>query len=288
MRLNNTLLAGSLVLMAAGQAFGGARSERPSSYWDKTYSYDIKETIIRADGKEIYGLLYLPQEVKVKMPFIAGMHGINGTHEGLKTTAAYFAERGIAMYIFDSCGGSSRSRSSGKTTDMTLLTQEDDFRTVLEYFKKEAYVDTDALYLYGESMGGMTAALYGRDHPDEIKALFLVFPAFCIPDDWNKIYTSLDSIPANTDIFGLNLGRDFFVSIQPQNLDLWAEIPKFKRDVLIFHGTNDTIVPVSYAEKAASIYEQATLRIFPGAGHGFSPPTMNLCLGDIYSYIKSH
>ena len=38
-----------------------------------------------------------------------------------KTETAFFAQYGFVCYSYDFCGGSVRSRSSGKTTEMTIL-----------------------------------------------------------------------------------------------------------------------------------------------------------------------
>ena len=40
------------------------------------------------------------------------------------------------------------------------------------------------------------------------------------------------------------------------------------------HGANDLAVPINYSEKAAALYDQATLHVFHEEGHGFSPAGM--------------
>ena len=46
-------------------------------------------------------------------------------------------------------------------------------------------------------------------------------------------------------------------------------IRAYRNPVLIIHGTDDPVVPLSYSERAAETYENAELKIIKGAGHGF-------------------
>ena len=54
-------------------------------------------------------------------------------------------------------------------------------------------------------------------------------------------------------------------------MDPFREIQSYKGPVLIVHGTDDRIVSIDYAQKAQTAYgNSCTLKIIPGAGHGFS------------------
>ena len=55
-----------------------------------------------------------------------------------------------------------------------------------------------------------------------------------------------------------------------KDYDVWSHIGQFDRQVLILHGTQDFIVPISNSEKAVTIYPHATLQRIEGANHGFN------------------
>jgi len=63
---------------------------------------------------------------------------------------------------------------------------------------------------------------------------------------------------------------------QFEAIDVWARDPglfdrlaEISQPVLVAHGDQDRIVPVENAHILARLLPDATLRIFPGAGHGF-------------------
>lgn len=65
------------------------------------------------------------------------------------------AENGIAVYEFDFCGGSPYSKSDGKSTDMSVLTQAEDLDAVIEKLSGQPFVDNDKIYLSGGSQEAM-------------------------------------------------------------------------------------------------------------------------------------
>lgn len=54
-----------------------------------------------------------------------------------------------------------------------------------------------------------------------------------------------------------------------REIDPWTEIASFDKPVLLIHGTDDQIVPISVSEKALTIYPDARMITIPGAAHGF-------------------
>ena len=50
---------------------------------------------------------------------------------------------------------------------------------------------------------------------------------------------------------------------------MYGIIPAYGGPVLMIHGEQDMIVPLSYSEKALSVYGESRLIIIPGAGHGY-------------------
>ncbi len=57
---------------------------------------------------------------------------------------------------------------------------------------------------------------------------------------------------------------------------------------LIFHGTEDTIVPVSYSRRAAAEFPSAELILVEGAGHGFTEPDLSKAVSKSVEFIEEH
>ena len=233
----------------------------------KPYEVKSEELIIRENDKEIYGKIYMPKE-EGAYPTVILSHGYNGCNTDFVQECNYFAKNGYIAYAFDFPGGSGRSKSKGSSIDMTIFTEKEDLLTVLRYIKSMKSVDNDHIFLFGGSQGGMVTALAAEECRDEIEGIALYFPAFNIPDDWRRNYASEDSIPETVVFWELKLGRNFFLSMR--EFYTFENIGAFDKKVLIIHGDQDNIVPISYSEKALEYYSSAELVVFPGEGHGFS------------------
>ena len=130
------------------------------------------------------------------------------------------------------------------------------------------------IVLIGESQGGLVSALAASELRQQISNLVLIYPALCIPDNWNERYPTVDDIPEVSEIWGVKLGRKFMLDLRP--MKPFETIGNYKGRVLIVHGTDDQVVPVDYAKRAAETYIQATLKIIDHAGHGFNPAERKL------------
>ncbi|WP_264191410.1 alpha/beta hydrolase family protein [Metabacillus litoralis] len=180
----------------------------------------------------------------------------------------FLAKNDIAALCFDFCGGSVHSKSDLKTNEMSIFTEKDDLCAIIENVKNWENVDSTNIFLFGGSQGGLVSALVAEEYVEEIKGLLLLFPALCIADDWNNKFPTLESIPDTHELWGVQLGRVFFESIHGYNV--FEHIGNFNKNVVIFHGDQDEIVPLDYGKKAAMVYPQAKIEIFSGEGHGFS------------------
>ena len=251
-----------------------------------TYEYQTEELYASRDEKQIYGVVYIPQNAGERMPSIIYSHGFGGSHQYGTQYAEAMAARGYVVYCFDFCGGSPGSRSDGSTLEMSLFTEQADLEAVIKMMQKLDYVDSNNLFLLGTSQGGAVSALTGAKHPDKIKGMVLLYPAFVMVDNANELFRSAEEIPDTYYFMWMNVGRTYFEPLL--DYDIYADITDYTKDILILHGDEDSIVPLSHSEKAVEVYSSAQLKVLPGAGHGFYGNDAEQAIGYITEYLNTH
>lgn len=232
------------------------------------YEVKTEELLIHSGSKVIYGVLWYPV-TEEKRPAVILSHGYNGCHTDFNTECHHFAQHGVIAYSFDFCGGSTRARSTGKSTDMTLFTEKEDLLAVFDCISKMEKVDNSAVFLLGGSQGGIVTGLAAEERAEQVRGVILYFPAFSIPDNWRNRFGAVENIPETYEFWGLTLGRNFFASMH--DFVAYDHIGGYKGPVLILQGDQDGIIPPSVAHRALQKYENAELVILNGEGHGFSP-----------------
>ncbi len=245
-----------------------------------------EELWCQRDGHRIYGILYRPAGNDGKqMPLIILSHGFGGTHSIVQPYAEALASEGYLCYIFDFCGGGNGSRSDGSTTEMSIFTEREDLEAVISQLKVRPDVDASRITLMGESQGGMVSAITASRHTDEIASIILLYPALCIPDDAKRMYTTPDDIPATSNLWGTQLGRIYYEGLY--DFDVWTEIARYERPVLLIHGDRDNIVNISYAERASQTYKDVEYHVLSGAGHGFSGSHRQQAIGYAKTFLSN-
>jgi hypothetical protein len=71
-----------------------------------------------------------------------------------------------------------------------------------------------------------------------------------------------------------------------RDLDIYSEISKDQKPVLIVHWTTDPIVPISYSEKANSMYYDSSLKKIQWWGHWFSGKYFDSSLRYVRNFLK--
>lgn len=234
---------------------------------EETDAYTAYELSFMRDEMNIVGQLYLPGNGKETFPLVIFAHGFGSSYQYTASTAKILAEGGYACYVFDFCGGSASSESDGNMLDMSVMTEKQDLEAVLDGIREYPFINRDQIFLMGESQGGMVSALFAADRQEDVRGLILYYPAFVIPDDARERYQGEDAVPETSQIMGMPVGRRYFTDVL--EMDVFQEIKPFEKNVLLIHGTQDHIVPISYSKQAAEIYKNAQLIEIPGAGHGF-------------------
>lgn len=243
-----------------------------------------KEIRIENNSRSIYGVLSRPEYGNGKQPVVIIAHGFNGTHGFGRNYFETLNNLGYQCFTFDFPCGSVNSRSNNNTMEMSILDQQSDLEAIVRYFKSRPDVDADNIVLIGESQGGLVAALTAAHVSKDIRRLILVYPALCIPAQWNKRYPQLSGIPDTTIIWNVPLGRRFFTELR--DMDVFNVIGKFKKPVLIIQGDADAIVSLEDSRRALKIYKDARLYVIPGAGHGFKSKELKESLLQIEGFLK--
>ena len=113
------------------------------------------ETVWAKRGKNrIYGQVYVPDGVGYHRPTVILSHSFGLTYKSLNAYCAMLAKNGYVAYCIDFCGGSKKSKSDGKTTDMTVFTEVKDLESVLSKARALKRVDKNKIFLLGTSQGG--------------------------------------------------------------------------------------------------------------------------------------
>jgi dienelactone hydrolase len=164
--------------------------------------------------------------------------------------------------------------------------EKDDLKAIVNYFKQQPYVDASRIVLIGESQGGLVTALAAAEMKKDVSEIVLVYPALCIPDNWNERYPKEELIPDTTLMWKVPLGRRYFKEVRP--LKVFKQIGKFKRPVLIVQGDKDQVVSMKDSERAVKTYKNARLHVIPGARHGFKPHELKQSVEQITLFLNQN
>ena len=246
--------------------------------------YTFFEKSCKNNGQEIYGVVYQP-DTEEKVPLVIFAHELGASHTSGIPYAEELASRGAAVYTFDFRGGSASSRSEGRTTEMSVMTEADDIRAVIDEAKGWDFVNSDQIVIIGASQGGAAAAAYAAENGSDIKGMILLYPAFVIYDDIHQQFHSLNEVPEKFNYQGwIRVGKNYISDAWDYNF--YDDMKKFDKPVLILHGDRDGIVDLSYSRQAVKCYPNAELQVLNGAGHGFYGSSFDEAVTFIDAYLE--
>ena len=212
------------------------------------------------DGLKIRGSMFRPKGAG-PFPTIVVCHELIMSRVSTIRYGIMFARMGYAAFCFDFNGGSPISQSQGKMTDMTVLTEVEDLKAVIDYVGKQPYTDMDRFHLMGCSLGGFVASLLAAElGADFVRKLILFYPALSVPDDARSgkmLFARIDpnNIPERFLCGPIILGRKYVTDVQ--DMDPFPIIDKYRGPVLICFGTRDHMVDYSYGVRAYEAYKAA-------------------------------
>lgn len=251
-----------------------------------TYEFEMQELFAKRDDKQIYGVIYIPQNAGEKMPTVIFSHGFGGNYQVGAGYAEALAKKGYVVYCFDFCGGSIGSRSDGSTLEMSIFTEQADLEAVIHMIQQQSYVDKENIFLMGSSQGGVVSAITAATNKEEIQGAVLLYPAFVLVDNTKEQFASVDEIPDTYELMWMTVGRAYAEKLL--DYDIYETISAYDKDVLLIHGDADSIVPLSYSQKAVEVFASARLEVLPGAGHGFYGSDAEQTISWTLEYLESH
>ena len=171
---------------------------------------------------------------------------------------------------------------------MSIFTERQNLKDVIDMVRSWDFVDKKNVFLLGESQGGCVSAITAPYVKKKINAICLTFPALCIPDDGFAMYPTLADVPETVNFMGMNIGKAYYDKFY-DGFDIYKEISGYQGEVLIVHGTEDSLVKPEYSAKASNVYKNCELHMIFGAGHGFyQPQHVELYYNYVMDFLKRH
>lgn len=232
-------------------------------------TYTEKEYTFVSNGKKIYARAYIP-DVQGPVPLVVYSHGLGASVEHDEEVQKTLAKSGVAVFSFEFAGGSSSSspKSEGATTEMSVLTELQNLRDALQFASSLPFVKTDRIYLMGSSQGGFVSALMAQEAA-KLAGVFLLYPAFSLPDDIRSSFPKLEEAPETFNLLGTKISKKHLADVYP--IDAYEGLSKISAPVHIYHGADDFIVPITASKKAVKALKDARLTTLEDTGHSLTP-----------------
>lgn len=206
------------------------------------------------------------------------LHGFASSPSSRKATffREEFAKLGVPLEIPDLAQGDFRGLTIGK--QLRIM---------------EQLTRGEPVALIGSSLGGYISALYAKDHP-EVERLVLLAPAFNFCGKWAEDLGAgqMEQWRQQGEMPVFHYGEQRMLPLKFEFIEEAASydpFPTFLQPCMIFHGTQDSVVPVEYSEIFTAdhpnvklvrvqsgheltdvlgmIWVQASLFILPGGRH---------------------
>ena len=231
-------------------------------------------------NQKIYGEAFIPNS-QGPFPLIIFSHGYGYNISFIEPEK--LSSNGISVYQFDFCGGCPFSKSDGKSTEMSVMTEAEDLECVLDEMKNQSFVDKNRIYLSGGSQGGFVSIIVGERRQNELKGLILYCPALVIKD-FEKNYLKEKEIPKTFRFDNMMLSRIYVDDVR--NYDVYNAIKNIKIPFLYYHGDKDELVNIEYAYKAQKYFNNnGKLIILKNTYHMLNYGNENKLFLDIINFI---
>lgn len=187
----------------------------------------------------------------IDLPTILLFHGNGEIAIGYKSIAPLFFDSNVNLAVIDYRG---YGFSSGEPYFTSLITDAMPiYNAFIKWMEKRSLFDS--LFVQGRSLGSSCAAEIGAHNPENLRGIIF-------ESGFASIYNMI------TNLFRISSPELTPLSLTEYSND--TRIRKFKKPVLIIHGSSDWIIPSSESEliyKSLSESIDKKLVIIEGAGH---------------------
>lgn len=210
--------------------------------------YSMEVNWCGEEGKRIFGRTYYPADFDASKKYTTVVlnHGKSVNCDFWdKAYAPALAKAGYVCYTFDcrSCTEGGRGSFSDPLPDgaeTTVTSYSEDLNMVLDYVEAKDYVDLSKLYLFGQSMGGMTVQNVAAQRADEIKGMVVLYGA--IADGNGSLVDGYETLKA---------------------------APYANGEVLFILGALEGEESIQNTLSNMEWYENTSFMLISGAAHGF-------------------
>lgn len=206
---------------------------------------------------QMAALLRLPIGAQ-RPPVVIMLPGLDSTKEEIQTTADRFLRRGLATLAVDGPG-------QGETEALLPIepAYEHAARAVMEWITGRDDLDHERAGVFGVSLGGYYAVRAAAFVPG-IKAAVDLAGLYSMAEHWDE------RPPMTRATFTRRSGAadEAEGRVRAQAMTLAGATQHVRCPLLIVHGTRDTIVPFSDAERIHAEIPSSELAAFAGSNHG--------------------
>lgn len=210
--------------------------------------YRAEVTWCENNGQKIFGRMYYPEDFDETKQYttVVMNHGKSINCDFWhKAYAPELARNGYVCYAFDcrSCTEGGRGCFSDlleEGEETTVSSYSEDLNAVLDFVESKEYVDMNNLYLFGQSMGGMTVQNVAAQRPEEIRGVVVLYGA--IGKSAEKLVGDYETLKA-----------------EPYN----------NGEVLFILGALEGDEAIQNTLENMEWYDETSFVLVSGAGHGF-------------------
>ena len=260
-------------------------------------SETYKTIAFHRDGLKICGELYLP-EGDGPFPTVVISSGQSASYARYKDEAQAFAADGIACIISDYTGTVGNSSSDGELTDSSVFTEAQDLNVILDSLPDIPKVDTENVFLWGHSLGGLVSTVVGGGRPDDIRGMILLEPSFEYPEVTrylNPDLSQVNDIVNEPEKYNTLVGKQFIIDMC--SLDSLKYAEKYGKDVLMIFGNAGpdrsarpslmTYYPKIYST-AENTFPSCEMVTVDGADHLFEGNYGKTAVERSIDFVKEH
>lgn len=209
------------------------------------YSLNYQDVWINIEQEKIHG--WWIQSVRESAPVLLYFHGNASNNGDIVDNAAIFHQLGLSVLLIDYRG---YGKSSPTFPNETRVYQ--DAEAAWKYLIDKRQIEPEKIFVYGHSLGGAIAINLATKHP-QMAGLII-----------EGTFTSIKDIGRSDKLLRW-LPLDWIIT---QHFDSISKIKSLQTPLLMFHGAEDKIIPLSMAEELfIAAPEPKQLVIIPQAGH---------------------